>query len=234
MNRLVCVIVCAFVAMASLCAQDVIITNDAQKIDAKIIEVSKTEIKYKEKDNLDGPTFVMETTEISSIIYATGKVVLYNQQSLPESKNEVLPQASESSDTTIYFASEFHGDYLPQFAYKKVSVPGKKHMKRRYVGGNMVLTEKEFIEFIKLHCPEAYHYHKLANMFLAFEIVSILLGVIPVIIFGFFAVHKADQVLPTYNASCGVKQVSMLVNPQDYFKDKIQLSKIHNKSKQMQ
>ena len=66
------------------CAQDIIITTDAQKIDAKILEVSKHEIRYKEKDNLDGPTFVLETKEINSIIYANGKVTVYNQPASQE------------------------------------------------------------------------------------------------------------------------------------------------------
>lgn len=60
-------------------AQDIIVTTDAKKIEAKITEVSKSEIKYKENDNPNGPTFVLTTEEISSIIYANGKVVIYNQ-----------------------------------------------------------------------------------------------------------------------------------------------------------
>lgn len=64
---------------APIFAQDIIVTTDAKKIEAQILEVSSTEIKYKEHDNLDGPTFIMSTSEISSIIYKNGKVVLYNQ-----------------------------------------------------------------------------------------------------------------------------------------------------------
>ena len=56
-----------------------------KKIEAKITEVSKSEIRYKEADNLEGPTFVIETNEISSIIYANGKVVLYNDKQSSES-----------------------------------------------------------------------------------------------------------------------------------------------------
>ncbi len=61
-------------------AQDIIVTNKAQKIDAKILEVTSSEIRYKELDNLDGPTFILRIDEINSIIYANGKVVLCNQQ----------------------------------------------------------------------------------------------------------------------------------------------------------
>ena len=39
------VIACVVMASMTLVAQDIIITNDAQKIEAKILEVSKTEIK---------------------------------------------------------------------------------------------------------------------------------------------------------------------------------------------
>ena len=61
-------------------AQDIIVTNDAQKIEAKIIEVSKTAIKYKEQDNLNGPTFVLEIKDLNSIIYSNGKITLFNQR----------------------------------------------------------------------------------------------------------------------------------------------------------
>lgn len=69
--------ICAF-------AQDIIVTTDAQKIEAKILEVTKNEIKYKELDNLDGPLFVLPIEDIVTIIYANGKVVLYNERQAAE------------------------------------------------------------------------------------------------------------------------------------------------------
>lgn len=77
-NKLVICLAVMWIASA-VYAQDIIVTTDAQKIEAKITEVSKSEIRYKESDNLDGPTFVLGTEDISTIIYANGKVVLYNQ-----------------------------------------------------------------------------------------------------------------------------------------------------------
>lgn len=73
---------------SSLWAQDIIVTTDSKKIEAKILEVSDLEIKYKEKDYLDGPTFVMATDKISSVLYANGKVVLYNQTPAAEKQEE--------------------------------------------------------------------------------------------------------------------------------------------------
>lgn len=89
-----CMVLWAMVSAAY--AQDIIVTTDSKKIEAKIMEVSKSEIKYKEADNLEGPTFVLSTDEINTIIYSNGKVVLYNQEVQSTAKNEqpTLPQST--------------------------------------------------------------------------------------------------------------------------------------------
>ncbi len=87
-----------FVLMtAPIFAQDIIVTTDAKKIEAQILEVSKSEIKYKEYDNLDGPTFIISTDEISSIIYKNGKVVLYNQQAENKVKQDTKSTSSDQN-----------------------------------------------------------------------------------------------------------------------------------------
>ena len=70
-------VMCAVMTFAAPAAVDVIVTTDAQKINAKILEVSQTEIKYKESGNQNGPTFTLSTDAISSIIYANGKVAVF-------------------------------------------------------------------------------------------------------------------------------------------------------------
>ena len=110
-------------ATTLLFAQDLIVTNDAQKIEAKILEVSKTEIRYKEKDNLDGPTFVLETKEISSIIYANGKVMLYNKQLKQEQTStqptKAISNTSSSSNSGARIYRE-NGQYM----YKNMYISG--------------------------------------------------------------------------------------------------------------
>ena len=89
-------------------AQDVIVTTDAKKIEAKILEVSKSGIKYKESDNPDGPTFILSVDEISSVIYSNGKVVLYNEQAksnkdtVPAKTQVVTEQATKEAGSRIY------------------------------------------------------------------------------------------------------------------------------------
>ena len=97
MKKKLTLIAFALIATASLWAQDIIVTRDAQKIEAKILEVSKTEIKYKEKDNQNGPTFVLETKEIGSIIYSNGKVVVYNQETAATTCKETEDKSAQVS-----------------------------------------------------------------------------------------------------------------------------------------
>lgn len=81
-------------------AGDIIVTRDAKKIDAKILEVSKSEIKYKEIDNLDGPTFILEISEISSVIYSNGKVQLYESESKKSEQEIEIAEQKVTSNVT--------------------------------------------------------------------------------------------------------------------------------------
>lgn len=99
--------------IASVCAQDIIVTTDAQKIEAKILEVSKTEIKYKEKDNLDGPTFTLGVEDINSIIYANGKVTLFNdKQSAEKAEPESIVRKETEQKIIVDFEIERSGNQL--------------------------------------------------------------------------------------------------------------------------
>ncbi|MBQ7697715.1 MAG: hypothetical protein IJT35_03950 [Paludibacteraceae bacterium] len=82
-----------------LTAQDIIITNDAKKIESTILEVSKTEIRYKETANPNGPTFVLSTAEISSIIYANGQTQVFSS-STPDKHSPTHSSTSASADST--------------------------------------------------------------------------------------------------------------------------------------
>ena len=56
----------------SLFAQDIITLLNGNEIKAKVIEISSTEIRYKNYDNLDGPTIVLGKAEIFAIAYENG------------------------------------------------------------------------------------------------------------------------------------------------------------------
>lgn len=64
-----------FLATGTVSAQDVIVLNNktADEIEAKIVEVSNDEVKYKKWAYQDGPTFSVPTGEIFVIKYQNGE-----------------------------------------------------------------------------------------------------------------------------------------------------------------
>lgn len=61
-------------------AEDIIVLRSSKRIAANIEEVGKTEVRYKEVNNPNGPTFVLDTDDILSIIYASGSVQNFQQR----------------------------------------------------------------------------------------------------------------------------------------------------------
>ncbi len=56
----------------SVSAQDVIVKKDGSTILSKVLEVGQEEIKYKKFDNLEGPTYSIQKSELQSINYQNG------------------------------------------------------------------------------------------------------------------------------------------------------------------
>ena len=53
-------------------AQDVVVLKDGSLLNAKVVEVTETTIRYKKFDNIDGPTYTMSKEKILAINYENG------------------------------------------------------------------------------------------------------------------------------------------------------------------
>jgi len=70
----------AFIAInITAFSQDVITQNTGEDIQAKILEVNQTEIKYKKFDNQTGPTFNVLKSDVLMIRYENGTKDIFNQ-----------------------------------------------------------------------------------------------------------------------------------------------------------
>lgn len=78
------IVTCSTILAAQQVANDVIITNDARRIEAKISQVSSSDIQYREAGFEDGPLFILKTDEISSITFSNGQVRVYQHQPIKE------------------------------------------------------------------------------------------------------------------------------------------------------
>ena len=67
----------------SVNAQDIIVLRDGNMIEAKVTEISATEIRYKRFSHLDGPTIVVSINNVLSIRYENGTVEVFNAAPAP-------------------------------------------------------------------------------------------------------------------------------------------------------
>ncbi len=75
-------------------AQDMITMKTGEDINAKVLEVTTSEIKYKKTDMPDGPIFSLLKSEVLIIRYANGTKDVFNNQS-KEIKTEVETNSKE-------------------------------------------------------------------------------------------------------------------------------------------
>jgi len=75
-------------------AQDLIILRDGNTIEALVIEISSTEIRYKRFNHLDGPTIVIQVANVLSIRYANGTTEIFNAPAQPVTTTPGVPTQS--------------------------------------------------------------------------------------------------------------------------------------------
>ena len=115
----------------AMMAQDVIIKMNEEKIAAKIIEISSTEVKYLDVSMPDGPTFVLSTDEIATIIFSNGQVKVYKHD--------------ENASVVV------HNDLNQSMIFRT----GNK-----YTCNGVAMKGDMYANFLKNNCAEAYKLYK--------------------------------------------------------------------------
>jgi len=81
-------------------AQDLVVLRNGEIIDAKVLEISPTEIRYKRFNHLDGPTIVIPAVEVLSIRYEDGSSEIINAAPVP-STEQTNTQVVNSKNTAM-------------------------------------------------------------------------------------------------------------------------------------
>jgi len=71
-------------------ALDLIVLKDGNMIEAKIMEISPSEIRYKRINNLDGPTVIIPAVNVLSIRYENGTYEIINAGATSQQKNTAI------------------------------------------------------------------------------------------------------------------------------------------------
>lgn len=73
MKKTILLLLAALCGVLTAASQDLIIKNDATKVEAKVTEITPEAVRYKRYSNPDGPTYVLPVSDISHIQYANGE-----------------------------------------------------------------------------------------------------------------------------------------------------------------
>lgn len=137
MKKLVFLLVLSLWAISAF-AQDVIVKRDATKIEAVIIEVSDSEIRYKNHSNQAGPTFVIKTDDVSTIMYKNGDVQVFEKKAAPVQQNANSERDSRGNSSARL---SLMGGYF-------------------YLGDKM-MSQDEGRYFLMKNCTPAYQQYKM-------------------------------------------------------------------------
>lgn len=133
-----------FVALCNMLqAKDLIVTTDKESIDAKIIEVSDEEVKYKKLNNLNGPTFVLKTSKIYTVVYENGDVQVFTPSA--STQEQVKVPETQNTNNIGNVENSITPNYLSLSPVTSDRVLAGKH-----------LSDKEWGNYLKDNCTIAY------------------------------------------------------------------------------
>ncbi|MBL7884447.1 MAG: hypothetical protein JNL69_10295 [Bacteroidia bacterium] len=125
MKKHIPIFISVFIIFCSLNlkAQDTIVKITGEKVIAKIIEITPTEVKYKKIEFIDGPTYVDYKSKIEFIVFSNGLKEFF------EKKEEVkIVQQTEPTDYFKVQAPKYDNkiqDWGSKYRYQNISLNEK-------------------------------------------------------------------------------------------------------------
>ena len=156
MKKLYLFITLILLTLSSI-AQDIIVTNQSERIECKVIEISETQVSYKKHSNLNGPLFTMSAARVASIIFENGEVYTFNNvpaetEQSNDYSNEVEAGLSWQNEPEVETQINLSSGKVVTFrsGTQIEVVNGKTYY------GNSELNSSEYNDFLKQTCPAAY------------------------------------------------------------------------------
>jgi len=99
MKKLITIII-IFSTALNMNAQDIILTRDGRKIEAKVEEVGIEVVKYKRFANQTGPAYLIKKSEVSSILYENGDFDVFKDEQKSQDLKQKLHVIQRSKKLT--------------------------------------------------------------------------------------------------------------------------------------
>lgn len=146
-------------------AQDIIVTKQSEKIEAKITDVEQDQIKYKKFSYQDGPTYTIKKSDIATIIYQNGDVETFTY--VQSTSNTPVPTSSddfakgECSHILISSKSLFGGNTSKLNGFvigEPITGLSDRDIENKIRAGELVFYEdRDFKDYLEKNDKEAYY-----------------------------------------------------------------------------
>lgn len=139
---------------------DIIVLNDGTKLDVILVEVADKQVKYKKANNTEGPLFVKEIANISSIIFANGEREDFTQEAI-----KVAEESSKSTtiNSTPELSTQSSANRAAQQYQTDNSEKGFTYMSE---DGKIIMTYdfSDKVVYLKVDEPLIYHSRGMRNI----------------------------------------------------------------------
>lgn len=108
-------------------AQDQILLTNGNELNVKIVEVLEKTVSYKIYDKPEGPLYIINKTEIATIIYENGQTEIYNNLvKKTESEKPEIPAGTQKFRKNIFLMHVLDFTWLDYtISYERISNDGK-------------------------------------------------------------------------------------------------------------
>lgn len=159
MKKVYFLIILCFLAAHGM-AQDIIITNESKRIEAKVIEITDWQVMYQLRGAADSATYMMGLSMVASIVFENGDVYVPTLNASSEPPKVSTSPMSEEID----FEEEDGNETVISFSSGR-SVVLRSGIQLENTGGKIYygdtqLKGNDIRDLIKQTCPEAYREYK--------------------------------------------------------------------------
>ncbi len=112
MKRILFLLLFSF-CLGKIVAQDTITKRNSEIIIAKILEINPTEIKYKRVDNIDGPLYIINKSEVKMIVYVNGMKELFEEKPIAKTaisisnNDDYVQKKAESNKIDMWSSGKY-------------------------------------------------------------------------------------------------------------------------------
>lgn len=96
------ILILSLLLSCSAMAQDVILKQNGEEIQCKLIEVGTEQIKYKKWSNQNGPTFVEERDDVFMIKYENGEKDVFGVRTVAQQIEAITPTTGMNISNLMY------------------------------------------------------------------------------------------------------------------------------------